>query len=236
MTIIPAIDIKNGRCVRLYQGDYEQETVYSENPLEIAISWQKQGAHMLHVVDLDGAKSGKPENFGVVTKITEKLTIPIEVGGGIRDEETIQRYINAGVNRVVLGTTVFQDFSLAEKLFTKFQERIVAALDAKNDQIMISGWTKKSNLFVLETAKKLEELGTQRLMYTDISRDGSLAHPNFPAIQKLIKIVHIPVIASGGVTSLEDILKLKKTGVEGVIIGKALYENKINLKGALNVC
>ncbi len=233
MIIIPAIDILGGKCVRLFQGDYEQSKTYSENPLEVALNWQKQGASILHIVDLDGAKNGKPVNFRIISTIVKKIRV--QIGGGIRNQETIKKYLQAGVSRVVLGTAILEDFEFAKAAFEEFGDQIVVGLDAKNDELMKKGWVKKSGLNVFKTAKKLEGLGAKRFIYTDISRDGSFTGPNLKSIKKLIETISSPVIASGGVCELNQIRKLKNIGAEGVILGKALYEGKIDLKEALNV-
>ncbi len=234
MMIIPAIDIRDGKCVRLFQGDFSKETVYSEDPLEMALKWKDLGAQIVHVVDLDGAKDGSPINMEVISKIAEE--VQIEVGGGIRNIETIQKYLDAGVYRVVLGTIVLEDFNFVGEIFEKFNNKVVVGLDAKNEKLMKKGWVSESGLGVFETAKKLEELGAKRIIYTDILRDGSLTEPNYKAIKKLIDKLSIPVIASGGVAFTDQILQLKRIGAEGVIIGKALYEGSIDLEEAISKC
>lgn len=233
MIIIPAIDIKNGKCVRLVQGDYNQQTVYSQNPIEVALRWKKLGAGLIHVVDLDGAKDGLPVNFSLITKIAKQVSV--EVGGGIRSVETIQKYLDAGVNRVVLGTALLGDFDFARQVFEKFGDKIVLGLDAKNGELMTKGWTSGSHLSFLETAKKMQELGAQKIIYTDILKDGSLTEPNYQSLKDLMEIVQIPIIASGGISNINQIKKLSEIGAEGVILGKSLYEGKIDLKEALNV-
>lgn len=235
MIIIPAIDILDGKCVRLFQGDYDKSKVYSKNPLEVALKWQEQGAPILHIVDLDGAKNGTAVNFGIISKIARELSIPIEVGGGIRTLETIQKYLDAKILRVILGTILLEDFDFAKRTFEKFGNQIVVGLDAKDGYLMKKGWITQSGLNVYKTAKKLEELGAKRFIYTDIAKDGSLTKPNFNAIKKLITTVTSPVIASGGVSEVNQIRQLKNAGSEGVILGKALYEGAIDLKEALNV-
>lgn len=235
MTIIPAIDILGGKCVRLFQGDYGQSTTYALDPLEVALDFQQKGASIIHIVDLDGAKSGNPKNFEIISKIVKELTIPIEVGGGIRNRGSVQKYLEINVSRVVLGTIVLEDFIFAKEIFKEFSEKIVVGLDAKDGILMTKGWITESGLDVFKTAKKLEELGAKRFIYTDIKKDGSLTEPNFEAIKKLIDSVNSPVIASGGLSEISQITKLKEMGAEGVIIGKALYEGRINLKEAMDV-
>ena len=233
MIIIPAIDIKGGRCVRLYQGDFDKQTVYSENPLEIAFEWRGLGAKMIHIVDLDGAKEGQPVNTRIISTIVRK--IPVQVGGGIRDRKTINKYLEAGALKVVLGTAILEDFEFAQSIFREFKDKVVTSLDAKNGVLKTRGWIEESKLGVLETAKKLQDLGATRIIYTDISKDGSLTEPNFLSLEELIQNLSIPIIASGGISNIQQIKELKEIGVEGVILGKALYEGKINLKEALNV-
>lgn len=235
MIIIPAVDILGGKCVRLFQGDYDKSKVYSADPLETALKWQKQGASILHIVDLDGAKDGIPTNFEIIANIAGKLSIPIQVGGGIRNARTIQKYLEAKVFRVILGTILLEDFEFARAAFEEFGNQIIVGLDAKNGILMKKGWTFESGLYVFKTAQKLEDLGAKRFIYTDISRDGSLTEPNFKALKKLVDNVNSPVIASGGVANINQIRQLTNTGAEGVILGTALYEGRIDLKEALNV-
>ena len=234
MIIIPAVDIKNGACVRLFQGDFDQQTTYSKNPLKVALTWQKMGTPILHVVDLDGAKNGSPINFELITKLAKQM--PIEVGGGIRTIETIEKYLSVGVVRVVLGTILLENADLAKEIFEKFGEKIVVGLDAKNNQLMTNGWITKSKQTVLETAQTLQSIGAKRIIYTDILKDGSLTEPNFKMLETLVKNLAVPIIASGGISNLAQIKKLQKVGIEGVIIGKALYEKKIDVKEALSIC
>lgn len=235
MIIIPAIDILGGKCVRLFQGDYNESTTYSLDPLEIALDWQQKQASILHIVDLDGAREGSPVNFEIISRIAKELNIPIEVGGGVRNREAIKKYLEAGVLRVILGTIVLEDFQFAKQAFEEFGNKIVVGLDAKDGLLKTRGWITESGLNVFKTAEKLEELGAKRFIYTDISKDGSLTEPNFEALKKLITTVDSPVIASGGVSNVNQIRQLKNSGAEGVILGKALYEGKIDLKEALNV-
>lgn len=233
LIIIPAIDISDGKCVRLIQGDFDKQTVYSNDPLEIALKWKDLGAKLIHLVDLDGAKTGKPINTGIISTIVRK--IPVQVGGGIRSKETIKKYLAFGVLRVVLGTVILENFEIAQSIFKEFGDKVVVGLDTKNGKLMTKGWILDSGLNVFKTAKKLEGLGAKRFIYTDISRDGTLSEPNFKALKKLIETVQSPVIASGGISNVNQIKQLKDVGTEGVILGKSLYEGRINLKEALNV-
>ena len=235
MEVIPAIDLKSGRCVRLYQGDYRRETVYSNDPLSVALAWQQQRAPRLHLVDLDGAAQGKPGNLEIVSRIIRNLTIPVQVGGGIRSEETVQTLLAAGADRLVLGTAAVEQPSWVEGLCRKHgPERVVAAVDARDGRVAIKGWTEQSLVSALELARRMALLGVTRLLYTDISRDGTLTEPNFEANAALVRDTGMAVLASGGITSLEHIRRLGAAGVEGVILGRALYDGVITMTGALN--
>jgi len=236
--IIPAIDIKQGRCVRLIQGRMEKETVYSDFPHEVAKRWQMLGAERLHIVDLDGAICGLPKNVSSISKIIESIDIPIQVGGGIRDIDTIKRYIDMGVEWVILGTVALENKTLLGKACKIFPERIIVSIDAVEGKVAIKGWKKDTKESVLDVAKRMEEYGVFSLIFTDIKRDGMLSGPNIDAIEKLANSISISIIASGGVTTLDDIKKLKRlesVGVSGVIIGKALYERTIDLKKAIEI-
>ena len=236
MEVIPSIDLKSGRCVRLYQGDYRQETVYSEDPLSVALAWQEQGAARLHLVDLDGAAGGRPVNLEVTSEIVRRLNIPVQVGGGVRDQATAENLLAAGTDRIVLGTAAVEDPALAEFLCSKHgPSRVVAAVDARDGQVAIKGWTEQSSMGSLELARRMAGLGVRRILYTDISRDGALTGPNFTATADLVRNTGMAVLASGGVTSLNQIRSLADTGVEGVILGRALYEGVFSLPEALAI-
>jgi len=234
--IIPAVDILNGKCVRLTRGDYKTEKVYSEDPLQVAIGWTKFGAKRLHIVDLDGAKSGEPKNIKLIKKIAARVQVPIEVGGGIRKMETIDDLILSGIDRVILGTSSINEPDLIKKACAKQGEKIAVSIDVKEGKPAVKGWTEVSEKDVVELAKELIGLGVKRFIYTDIMRDGTLTGPNIEGVKTFAKAIIIPVIASGGVSSKEDVEHLKglsKYGVEGCIIGKALYEGKIKLEEVL---
>ena len=234
MEVIPSIDLKSGRCVRLYQGDYQRETVYSEDPLAVAQSWQDQGAPRLHLVDLDGAAAGTPVNLDTVSNIIDRLTIPVQVGGGIRDQQTAQRLLDSGAHRVVIGTAAVEDPLLVRQLCQKYgSHRVVVAVDAREGQVAIKGWTEKTTVTTLDLAKQMSLLGVTRILYTDIHRDGTLTEPNFAANATLVKETGLAVLASGGITSLNHIRGLAQTGVEGVVVGSALYTGTISLPDAL---
>lgn len=235
MIIYPAIDVKDGMCVRLKQGDYNNVTVYSREPVSVALKWERQGAKWLHVVDLDGARSGRPKNIAVISEMAVNLAIPLQLGGGIRDIETIEIVLNKGIHRIILGTSAVYNPELVKEVASIFQENIAIGIDARDGIAKVEGWEKDSGIAAIELAKRMEQLGAGTIIYTDISKDGMLQGPNIPAMQEMVKAVKCKIIASGGVTKLDDIRKLKKTGVAGVIVGKALYTGDINFKEALKV-
>lgn len=233
MRIYPAIDIIGGQCVRLKKGDYSQKTTYAENPVEVAKKWESLGGEFIHIVDLDGAKSGDMPNFELISDIAAAVSIPIEVGGGIRDMECIEKYLKAGIYRVILGTSALKNPKLVEEAALKFGERIAVGIDAKDNKVAVSGWEDVSDVTALDFAKQMEKLGVKNIIYTDIATDGMLMGPNLSAMREMVEAVSINVIASGGVTTLSDIEALKDTGVEGAIIGKALYTGNIDLSEAV---
>lgn len=234
MLIIPAIDIKNGKCVRLTQGKFDQQIIYNDDPLVVAKKWEELGATMIHLVDLDGAKNGKITNLEISKKIVNLVNIPIQIGGGIRDEQTVKQSLSLGFKRVVLGTIIFEDEELFKKLLKKFSFQIAVSLDVKNGKLVKGGWIESTNRDLIKTAKYLESLGVERFIYTDVNKDGTLTSPNSEQAALLLRNINTPVIISGGVSSLSDIKNLKSLGAEGVILGKALYEGTIDLKEALN--
>ena len=234
MEVIPSIDLKSGRCVRLYQGDYQQETVYSEDPLAVAVGWEEQGAPRLHLVDLDGAAEGTPANLAIISAIVSKLKIGVQLGGGIRNLATAETLLYAGVDRVVIGTAAVEQPALVQELCEKYgKQRVVVALDARNGQFAIKGWTENTSVSALRLAEDMTAIGVERLLYTDISRDGTLTEPNFSANAMLAQNSAIKVQASGGIASLQHIERLTKIGVEAAILGRALYTGNINLAEAI---
>jgi phosphoribosylformimino-5-aminoimidazole carboxamide ribotide isomerase len=234
MEVIPSIDLKSGRCVRLYQGDYQQETVYSEDPLAMAIAWEEQGAPRLHLVDLDGAAEGTPANLAIISAIVGQLKIRVQVGGGIRNLATAETLLSAGVDRVVIGTAAVKQPALVQELCEKYgKQRVVVALDARNGQVAIKGWTENTSVSALQLAEDMTAIGVERLLYTDISRDGTLTEPNFSANATLAQNSAIKVQASGGIASLQHIERLTKIGVEAAILGRALYTGDIKLAEAI---
>jgi len=233
MIIYPAVDIKDGRCVRLLQGEFYKVTVYSDDPLEMALKWESLGAEYLHVVDLDGARTGEPKNISITSKIAAKLNIPVQLGGGIRSIETIEKVISMGIRRVILGTSAVKNPDLVKQAVENFRENIVIGIDAKDGKVAIDGWEKTSEFTAIDFANKMVELGAKTIIYTDISRDGMLTGPNLDAMREMAQSVDAEIIASGGVSNLKDIKNLKETGVSGVIVGKALYTGNVDLQEAI---
>ena len=238
MLVIPAIDIKEGRCVRLTEGKFEDVEIFSDDPVAVAVKWVDEGAMMLHIVDLDGAKYGKLINISLLEQIIKKVNIPVQAGGGIRSYEEAERLIGLGVNRVILGTILWQDKALAKKLFEDFSEKIIAGIDARDGYVAIEGWQNVLSIDALNFAGEMERLGARRIIYTDIKRDGTLRGPNITNIKRMVKKLNIPLIVSGGIASLTNIKELKKfeaLGLEGIIIGKALYKGRIISEEALRL-
>ncbi len=233
MEIIPAIDIRGGRCVRLCQGDYDQETVFSEDPITAALTWYSQGARWLHIVDLDGAIAGEPQNTETVEQIIKETGLLIELGGGIRQEETAKKLLRQGVSRIVLGTAAIEDRELVRRLCQQFGQAIAVSLDARDGKIAVHGWQKNTVVEVLQLGREMAGAGVSRLIFTDIKRDGTLTEPNFDMIKRLVAETNVAVIAAGGISRLEHLRRLKELGVEGAIIGKALYTGDINLGDAI---
>ncbi|OGP11333.1 MAG: 1-(5-phosphoribosyl)-5-[(5-phosphoribosylamino)methylideneamino]imidazole-4-carboxamide isomerase [Deltaproteobacteria bacterium GWA2_47_9] len=238
MLVIPAIDIKGGKCVRLVQGKMDQETVYSTNPVEVAKKWQSMGAEFLHLVDLDGAFAGEPKNSVAIEAIADAITIPFQVGGGIRDIEAINLYLAMGASRIILGTTALEKTWFVRDVCEQHHGQILVGIDARDGKVAIKGWEELTNKAAIELAKELEDAGVAGIIYTDISRDGMLKGPNIEGIKALAQSVKIPIIASGGVSNIEDIKRLKELesiGVVGVITGKAIYTGGLNLTEAIKV-
>ena len=233
MIIYPAIDVKDGKCVRLVQGQFNAVTVYSDDPVEMALKWEKLGAQYLHVIDLDGARCGEPQNIAVISEMAVKLGIPVQVGGGIRTIETMEIVLCKGIERIILGTSAVKDPKLVKHALQNFENNVVIGIDARDGMVAIEGWAKTSNFTAVGFAKKMEELGAKTIIYTDISRDGMLTGPNFKAMEEMVKEVGVDIIASGGISSIDDIKRLKDIGVAGTIIGKALYTGDIDLVEAL---
>ena len=236
MLILPAIDLRGGNCVRLVKGDFKQETIYSEHPEEIALRWEGEGAEFLHVVDLDGALAGEPQNMDAIKRILQAVKIPVEVGGGIRSMESIDRLLSIGVSRVILGSVAVHKEELVQEACSAYGNRIVVGIDAKNGIVATDGWEKSASISAVELAKKLGAFGLETIIYTDISRDGTLSGVNVTETAHLARASGIKVIASGGVKSISDIEELKKRecdGIIGVIVGKSIYEGTLSLTEAI---
>ncbi|MCC6444166.1 MAG: 1-(5-phosphoribosyl)-5-[(5-phosphoribosylamino)methylideneamino]imidazole-4-carboxamide isomerase [Armatimonadetes bacterium] len=236
MDILPAIDLRGGRCVRLVEGDFNRETVFADAPAETARRWEREGARWLHVVDLDGAREGSPQNREAIARILDSVLIPVEVGGGIRTPETARLLLEMGVCRVIIGTSAALDSGLAQAFFEAFGERVVLGLDARDGFVAVRGWKEILPKPAAEMAVEMAALGARRIIYTDIRRDGQLQGVNVEGVRAMAESVRLPVIASGGVSTLEDIrslLPLEPLGVEGIIIGKALYTGDVSLKEVL---
>ncbi|MBM4119425.1 MAG: 1-(5-phosphoribosyl)-5-[(5-phosphoribosylamino)methylideneamino]imidazole-4-carboxamide isomerase [Nitrospira sp.] len=234
MIVIPAIDLKDGQVVRLTQGNLHQATVYSKDPVDMARKWQDQGAQMLHVVDLNGAFEGEPKNLAHVEAIVSAVSVPIQVGGGIRSLDTVRSYLGVGAQRVVMGTTALRERSLLEEILEIFPQRVVVAVDARNGLVATDGWKTITNITARAAIQSLSGLALAAILYTDIAKDGMMAGPNLISLKIIVDESPVPVIASGGVSSLKDITAIKAMGlnVEGAILGKALYEGKIDLAKA----
>jgi phosphoribosylformimino-5-aminoimidazole carboxamide ribotide isomerase len=236
MLLIPAIDLKDGKCVRLRQGRMEDETIFADDPLEVAQRWVDAGARRLHLVDLNGAFAGKPVNADVIHRIAEAFPeVPIQVGGGIRDEDTVQLYLDAGVQYAIIGTKAVSTPHFVNDLCLEFPGHIIVGLDVRDGKVAVDGWSKLSNHDVVDLAKRFERDGVEAIVYTDISRDGMMKGVNVEATVKLASAINIPVIASGGITDLDDIkalLAVADEGIIGTIIGRALYEGSIDLAEA----
>jgi phosphoribosylformimino-5-aminoimidazole carboxamide ribotide isomerase len=236
MDVIPAIDLLNGRCVRLYQGDYEQSQIFAEDPVTVAQSWEAQGAQWLHLVDLDGAKTGEPVNLAVIAQIVGTLNIPVQVGGGLRTPERVASFLDMGVQRVILGTVAVENPDLVAQLCQAYPGQIVVGIDARDGMVATRGWLETSTVSAITLGQRVASEGAAAIIYTDIQRDGTLEGPNLPQLREMAAVVSVPVIASGGVSSLTDILSLlalEPMGVSGVIVGKALYTGNLSLTEAL---
>lgn len=238
MIVIPAIDLKEGRCVRLEQGEMHRDTVFSDNPAEQALKWQDCGAELLHLVDLDGAFAGEPRNRGAIEGILKAISIPAQLGGGIRDIQTIEAYLSMGLSRVIIGTAAQRNPELVRESCKKFPGRIVVGIDAKNGMVAVQGWAEVTGITAVDLAREFEDCGVSAIIYTDISRDGMMSGPNIEATKNLAEAISVPVIASGGVSSLRDIANLmdiESSGISGAITGKAIYTGAIDLKKAIEV-
>ena len=234
MEVIPAIDLREGRCVRLYQGDYAQEEIFGVDPVAIALRWQSEGAKLLHVVDLDGAASGSPKNVDAIRAIASSIEITLEVGGGIRDMEKAVLLSDAGADRLVLGTSAVEDPDLVTQMLERFGvESVVVSVDAKDGWAALRGWKQSSQMKALDLMDGMVALGVRRFEYTDISRDGTMTEPNFEAVTEAVNYVSVPIIAAGGIANARHLERLAELGVEGAIVGKALYTGAVILPEVL---
>ena len=233
MVILPAIDIKDGNCVRLLQGRFSDVTVYGDNPADMAKKWESLGGEFIHVVDLDGALKGHGVNANAIKKICESVNVPVQTGGGIRSMEDIEAKLAMGINRVIIGTKAVSDSEFVKNAVEKYGDKIVIGIDAKDGMVAVEGWEKTSDFTAVEFAKKMVEIGVKTIVYTDIATDGTLQGPNVAAMAEMAAAVDADIIASGGVGSLEHIKSLKDTGVEGVIVGRALYTGNVDLSQAI---
>lgn len=236
MVIYPAIDISEGQCVRLHRGEMARKTVYGDDPAAMARSWVAAGAQVLHVVDLDGSFAGEPRNIGAVQAIIEAVDVPVQVGGGIRSRDTIEAYLALGAARVILGTSAVRDRRFCEAAFAEYGERIVVDVGARDGRVAVQGWAESTELDAVEFARSVAAAGARRIVFTDVMSDGALRGPNIPAQRRMAAALDIPVIASGGISTLTDVqavAKLEPFGVEGLIIGRALYEGTVDLTEAI---
>jgi phosphoribosylformimino-5-aminoimidazole carboxamide ribotide isomerase len=233
--VIPAIDLRGGRPVRLYQGDYARETVYGDDPVAVARAWAAAGAPRLHVVDLDGARAGAPEHLAALAAIAAAVEIPVEFGGGIRTREAADAALAAGADRVIVGTAAIEDSSLAQTLAAALGPRLVLGVDARDGLVATRGWLSGSGVAATELVAQARDWGVQRIIYTDIARDGTLTEPNYAGLEAVIAAAGVPVIASGGVAHVDHLVRLRALGAEGAIVGKALYDGAIQLQEAIHV-
>jgi phosphoribosylformimino-5-aminoimidazole carboxamide ribotide isomerase len=236
MEVIPAIDLLGGNCVRLYQGDYGQSEIFGEDPVTMAKKWQDQGATRLHLVDLDGAKTGEPVNLAVIAKVVEALEIPVQVGGGLRDRNRVAQLLSLGVRSAILGTVAVENPDLVGEICAEFPGQIIVGIDARNGKVATKGWLETSEVEAVELAGRMAKLGAAAIIYTDIHRDGTMQGPNIDALRELATQIDIPVIASGGISSVTDLLnllRLEAIGVNGAIVGRAIYTGDVVLKEAI---
>ena len=235
MILFPAIDIRDGKCVRLIQGDYDQEVIYHDSPSEMAKEWEKQGATYIHVVDLDGARSGNALNRTAIREIVRSVSIPVQVGGGVRDMGSVEAHINSGVSRVIIGTAAIEKPQFVEKAVASYGEKIAVSIDARNGLVATNGWTETSDVKAVDLLNRLAKVGIETVVYTDILKDGMMQGPNFDELRLMNDASKIDIIASGGVSTENDVKRLEQMGLYGAIIGKALYEGSISLEQLLEV-
>ena len=235
MEVIPAIDIRAGRCVRVIQGDYSKETIFADNPMEMAIKWESEGAEYLHIIDLDGAKEGSAVNMDVISKICADSAARIQVGGGIRDYETAARYMDVGVSRVIMGTSAVDRTDELERILKSIgAESLVVSVDAREGIVALDGWTRESRMTVETVVKNIEALGVKRCMYTDILKDGTLSEPNYAGVENVVSSTNMKIMAAGGIAALSQLKRMSIVGVEATIVGRALYTGDIRLRQAID--
>lgn len=235
MIILPAIDLKDGKCVRLYKGEFDKVEVVGNDPLKTAKSFKSAGAEIIHIVDLDGALNGKMVNLQKILEIVNEVDIKVEVGGGIRNIETVDLLLSKGVHRVILGSAALNNRAFLIKAVKKYGDKIAVGIDAKNEKVAVDGWTKSSGIHYIEFAKDIEKIGVKTIIFTDISKDGTLEGPNLQQLKKLKENVSCNIIASGGIKDIEDIKNIAQMGLYGTIVGKAIYSLKVDLKSAIEV-
>jgi len=233
MIIFPAMDLRDGKCVRLYQGKFDELEVVGENPIEVAMSFKKAGAEYIHMVDLDGALNGIIKNMKIILKVIKEVNIPVELGGGIRDIKTVDALIKAGLSRVILGTAALKDKNFVAEAVAKYGDKIAVGIDAKDEKVAVNGWTNISEVNYIDFAKEIEAIGVKTIIFTDISKDGTLMGPNLVQLQKINESVNCNIIASGGIKELEDLKVINKMGLYGTIVGKAIYSGNVDLKEAI---
>lgn len=238
MIIIPAVDIKGGKCVRLEQGLMNRETIFSGQPEQMALQWEKGGAQRLHLVDLDGAIQGAPVNKGVIKKVIEVLSIPVELGGGIRSLDAIEEYLSLGITDIIIGTEAYKNPNLVKMACERYPGRIIIGIDSKDGYVAVEGWTEPTGVAAIDMANRFEGMGVKSIVLTDIKRDGMKSGPNLDAIRRFAKNTNLPVIVAGGISSIkdiEDLMPLEEYGVSGVIIGRAIYDGSIKIAQAINI-
>ncbi|KGO13790.1 1-(5-phosphoribosyl)-5-[(5-phosphoribosylamino)methylideneamino]imidazole-4-carboxamide isomerase [Clostridium botulinum] len=233
MIILPAIDLKDGKCVRLYQGDFKASNVVAEDPIEIALKFKENRAEYIHIVDLDGALTGQIKNLSIISSIIKTINIPVELGGGIRNLNTIDMLIDAGIERVILGTAALNNRGLVKEAVKKYDEKVAIGIDAKNEKVAINGWLNVSSINYIDFAKEMEKIGVRNIIFTDISKDGTLKGPNLNQLKKLNESISCNIIASGGIKDIEDLKAIKEMDIYGAIVGKAIYSGNINLNEAI---
>jgi phosphoribosylformimino-5-aminoimidazole carboxamide ribotide isomerase len=236
MIIFPAIDLRQGKCVRLYQGKFEKAEIVGEDPVNVAADFKRKGAEYIHIVDLDGAQNGKMENLNCIYHIIKSVDIPIELGGGIRNMNTLDMLIKAGVARVILGTAALENTDLVKAAVIKYGDKIAVGIDAKNKKVAANGWVNVSGVDYIDFAKKVENMGISTIIFTDISKDGTLKGPNLQQLNEINSSVHCRIIASGGIKNIDDLTAINEMGIYGAIVGKGIYSGKIDLQKAIISC